>query len=126
MRKEDLKYEMDPTGPDIMIDEGKSNGFIALRRIRWQADKDFKIDIRRYTINADGDEHPSKGISLDTDGANGVTEGLVNLGYGDTSALLTSIKNRDDYEDALSNVNDTNGNNVNTGRDVLDRIFEES
>lgn len=104
-KKKDLKYEADPNYKGLDINEpNRGNSYIGIRKIRWTPDADFKIDLRRYVTRVDGDEYPSKGISMDDDVADKVTEGMVDLGYGNTGNILNSLSNRDDFKEGLDNI----------------------
>lgn len=122
-KKTDLKYESDPNFKGIEINEpNRGNSFIGIRKIRWKPEDDFKIDLRRYVVRVnDGDVYPSKGISMEDDIADKVTEGMVDLGYGNTTNLLTSLFDREDFEDGLKNLGEHEAKK--SAKDFLDNIL---
>ena len=90
-----------------MVDE-KNNQFIRLAEIAWAgADEEvdpskIKLDIRKYTTDADGNERMLKGCSfLTEDGPHELTHALVEEGFGNTEKILTAIKQRSDFPDAV-------------------------
>lgn len=91
---------------DHVFDE-RNNVFIALRKIVWgNGDKDNpKLDMRRWGIDADGNESPHKGFSfLTDDGPNELSRVLVEVGYGHTGELLGELSKRDDFKTQLNTI----------------------
>lgn len=100
----EFKYNKDPDF-DYLISESGSN-FIALRKIKFgksQDDEevtpeDRKLDLRKWSIDAEGNERMLKGISFpDDESVDELVNTLVELGYGDTKHILTSLKDRDEF-----------------------------
>jgi hypothetical protein len=84
---------------NIIVDEKGSN-YLALRKVKW-FDNDYKLELRRWTSNAEG-EIPGKGVSFMTEeGPHELAKALVEAGYGDTNELLEILNSRDSesYED---------------------------
>ena len=109
----EFKYSI--RGINRIIDE-KNNQFIRLAEIAWAgADEEvdpskikydlrryFTLDIRKYTTDADGNERMLKGCSfLTEDGPHELTHALVEEGFGNTEKILTAIKQRSDFPDAV-------------------------
>ena len=101
----EFKYSI--RGINRIIDE-KNNQFIRLAEIAWAgADEEvdpsnIKLDIRKYTTDADGNERMLKGCSfLTEDGPHELTHALVEEGFGNTEKILTAIKQRSDFPDAV-------------------------
>ena len=92
MSKE-FAYTTDPDF-DYTIDE-KGNTFIALRKIDWGNNGNYKLDLRKYYASESG-ETMSKGVSfLTEDGPNELTKVLIETGYGDDKEIAdTIIENR--------------------------------
>lgn len=92
MQKE-FTYSTDPDF-DYTIDE-KGNTFIALRKIDWRSNGNYKLDLRKYYASESG-ETMSKGVSfLTDDGPNELTKVLIETGYGDDNEIAnTIIENR--------------------------------
>lgn len=84
---------------DHIFDE-RNNTFLALREIVWGDgdDESSKLDMRRWGVNADGEESPHKGFSfLTEEGPHELARVLVENGYGHTKELLTELSKRDDF-----------------------------
>lgn len=96
----DFKYEIDKDF-NFVIEEG-ANTSICLRKISWN-DRPAKIDIRKY-LYKDGEERLGKGVSLSDDATNELVNVLTQNGYGDTKQILRGIKNRNDFEESLKNI----------------------
>lgn len=101
----EFKYSI--RGINRIVDE-KNNQFIRLAEIAWAgADEEvdpskIKLDIRKYTMDADGNERMLKGCSfLTEDGPHELTHALVEEGFGNTEKILTAIKQRSDFPDAV-------------------------
>lgn len=96
-----------------VFDEGVGSSFLAFRKIRWNENSPYKLDIRKWFTNADGTETAGKGVSFMTEqGPHELTKVLLKHGFGETRDILDSIKEREDF---LYNV-----------KEVLDELGEES
>lgn len=124
MSKDNLQYEADESFRGITIDEGKNGSYLGIRKIRWNPDKPFKIDLRRYVVRTDGDEFPSKGISLDDDVADKVTESMIELGYGDTGNIITIITDREDFAEAVQDIIEAD-EITSSAREMLDSLLKD-
>ena len=84
------KYEMDHNGVNRIIDE-YGNSMLAMRMVRWRETNDFKLDIRKYRFDENG-ETPSKGITfLTEEGPGELAKALLEEGYGDAEHLAESL-----------------------------------
>lgn len=99
----EFNYEMEEGIDHILSEAG--NSFISLRKIRWKETSDFKFDIRKYYLT-NGEERAAKGISLDEEACNNLPIALLEEGFGDTKEVLNTIKDRDDFNSALSVLSD--------------------
>ena len=99
----EFNYEMEEGIDHILSEAG--NSFISLRKIRWKETSDFKFDIRKYYLT-NGEERAAKGISLDEEACNTLPIALLEEGFGDTKEILSTIKDRDDFNSALSVLSD--------------------
>lgn len=89
------KYEYDTEGIDRIIDE-RGNSALILRNVRWNEDKDFKLDLRNYYFTDEGERY-GKGISfLTEDGPDELVRILLEEGYGKPDEIAEAICNRDD------------------------------
>lgn len=112
------------------IVEEKGNQFIRFAQIAWAGEDEevepskIKYDLRRYFTDADNVEKMGKGVTFLSD--NGPTELaniLVEEGFGETFKILGSIKNRDDFADAVHEVcgdKVTSTDGIFDLRDILD------
>lgn len=97
---------------DEVFDEGVGSSFLALRKIRWNENSPYKLDIRKWFTNSDGSEVAGKGVSFITEnGPNGLVKALLKNNYGDTRDVLDSIKTRDDFLYNVKTVLDEMGEN---------------
>lgn len=97
------KITFDITGIDEIIEE-KENQFTALREVQW-GDRPSNLELRRWRNMPDGGEFPLKGVTFMTpEGPNTLAETLVNLGFGKTKDILSSLKDRDDFRRSLNTV----------------------
>ena len=96
MAKE-FHLELDPS-IDEVIDELPGNSFIALRKLRWSPTSEYRLDIRKWFTNSEGEEIAGKGVAFMTEeGPDNLIQALLKHGYGDTKKTLDGIKDRDDY-----------------------------
>lgn len=89
---------------DYTIEE-RGNSFTALRKLKWNDNGTERLDIRRYSINSEGDEVIGKGTGfLTEEGPDEMITILLDTGYGKTEDILNSIKDREDFIPALSKI----------------------
>lgn len=96
-RNANFQFEIQE-GFDFILEES-GNGSTNLRKISWNG-RPHKLDIRKYSYT-DGQEHMMKGVSLTDDGANELTDVLVEQGYGNTKRIIKALRERDDFDDSL-------------------------
>ena len=93
----EFKLEIDDSINEV-FDEVPGSSFLALRRLRWNESSPFKLDIRKWYTNNEGEEIAGKGISFMTeDGPDNLIQALLKHGYGDTQKTIDGIKDRDDF-----------------------------
>lgn len=103
MAKE-LKLELDQSVNEV-FDEVPGNSFLALRKLRWSENSPFKLDIRKWYVNSEGEEIAGKGVAFMTqEGPDNLIEALLKHGYGDTRKTLNGIKDRDDFAVAVKEI----------------------
>lgn len=91
-------------GFDHILEE-KGNQYTSLRKISWNDNGTYKLDIRRYYTTPEGEEKMGKGISFMTDeGPAELINALLQEGYGDTAEVVRNLKDRDDFRSALNSV----------------------
>lgn len=106
-------------GLDEIIDEQGSK-YIAIRKTQWIADGEepdeskAKIEIRRWTVTED--KEFGKGFAFLTEkGPHELTNVLVKKGFGDTKEILSSIRKRDDFREAVENLNNNDDEESDDG-----------
>ena len=105
----EFNLEIDESVNEV-IDEVPGNRFIALRKLRWSPESPFKLDIRNWYTNAEGEEIAGKGVSFMTpEGPDNLIEALLKHGYGDTRKTLNGIKDREDFAIAVKEAIIENG-----------------
>ena len=98
-------------GLNNIFDE-RGSSFLAIRKIQWVKDGDepdeskAKLELRRWMVQ-DGKEVPYKGLTfLTEEGPHNLVKSLIEEGYGHTKEVLTELKHRDDFKDAVEHLND--------------------
>lgn len=120
----EFKLELDPS-LNVVFDEAPgSNSFLALRRLKWSDNSPFRVDIRKWFTNAEGEEIAGKGVSFMTpEGPGNLINALLENGFGDTRETISSLKNREDFAVALKEViveNNIDLDSINVSIDQLD------
>lgn len=94
------------------IFDERDSSFLAIRKVQWVkegAEPDeskARLEIRRWTVQ-DGKEVALKGCTFLTEqGPHNLVKALVEEGYGDTKEILTELKHRSDFKDAVNHLND--------------------
>lgn len=93
---------------DHIFDE-KGNTFLAMRKGVWgdKPDESAKLELRKWNVNAQGEETPNKGFSFLTEhGPDNLAELLVSQGYGNSEEILRSIAAREGYSHIECSVKD--------------------
>lgn len=98
----EFTYEVDPNF-DFVIDE-KANKYIALRKIKWGSSEEYKLDLRNYVSNEDG-ERMLKGCTFISDETgHELANVLVREGYGHAEDIVNDIvENRRDIYLSMAN-----------------------
>lgn len=106
-KKAEELHQVIVDGVDILVEEG-NNTSINLRKVYWEdaknpkEDPKAKYELRKYTINKDGIEVPSKGVTfLSEEGPDLLVETLIEAGFGRTENILRSIVRRPDAEEIV-------------------------
>jgi len=87
---------------DEVIDE-KGNTVILFRKLAWGKGAE-KLELRKWFVDINK-ETPSKGVTfLTEEGPHNLVHTFIKKGFGDTEKILTELKARDGFEDALSSV----------------------
>lgn len=90
---------------DEVFDEASGNSFLALRKLRWSENAKFKLDIRKWYVNSDGEEIAGKGVSFITEeGPENLIQAMLKHGYGDTRKTLRGISDREDFSVAVKEI----------------------
>lgn len=101
----ELKLELDDSINEVIDEAPGSNSFIALRKLRWREGAPFKVDLRKWFVNGDGEEIAGKGVSFMTEeGPDNLVKALLKNGYGDTLMTMEAMKDREDFLPCLKEV----------------------
>lgn len=93
----EIQLEIDRTINEV-FDELPGSSYLALRRLRWNESSPFRLDIRKWYTNSEGQEIAGKGVSFMTEeGPNNLIVALMKHGYGDTEKTIEALKNREDF-----------------------------
>lgn len=110
----EFSLEIDDSVNEV-VDEAPGNSYIALRKLRWSPTSEFRLDIRKWFVNADGTEVAGKGVAFVTDeGPANLINALLKHGYGDTRKTLDGIKDRDDFLVTVKEVLEENNLNLDS------------
>ena len=97
-KEKEFNLEIDNSINEIIDEAPGSNSFIALRKLRWNENGKFKLDLRKWYINNEGEEIAGKGVSFSTEeGPSNLIEALLKHGYGETRKTLNGLKDREDF-----------------------------
>ena len=127
--KKNSEFKYSFRGINRIIEE-KGNTFLRLAVIAWVGEDEdvdpskIKLDLRKYTTDAEGNEKMLKGVSFMTEqGPHDLVHVMVEEGFGNTEKILDTIKTRTDFSDAVKSsygekVSDSN-DEVFDLRDIL-------
>ena len=100
----EFNLEIDPS-INVVFDEVPGSSFLALRKLRWNSNSSFRLDIRKWYTNSEGEEIAGKGVSFMTpEGPENLVQALLENGYCDTRKTLRGIKDREDFAVAVKEV----------------------
>lgn len=120
-KKDDIKLTI-VGGFDRIIEE-QSNSFVALRKLKWTEDGTARYDLRRYRIDADGNEVVGKGLGFTTEeGPHELANVLVEEGFGDTTKIIRSIMTRGDFSEAMEKAANPDSSDEEEGINLEDVI----
>ena len=100
MPRKDMTFnlEIDDSVNEV-FDEGIGNSFLAMRKLRWNEDSPFKLDLRKWITDSSGKEIAGKGFSFITEeGPENLVNCLLRHGYGDTRKTLEGLQDREDFD----------------------------
>ena len=89
---------------DEVVDS-KGNSVIMLRTVAWGENGKEKLELRKWIVDIN-EEKPLKGVAfLTEDGPDNLVNVLLDKGYGKTDEVLEVLSTREDFKDALSELN---------------------
>ena len=95
----ELTFTIKEDGINELIDE-KGSLALMLREVAW-GNRESHLELRSWKIDPDK-EFPMKGTKfLTEEGPHKLAEVLVDKGFGTTTVLLSELKNRPDFDNAL-------------------------
>lgn len=126
-KEKEFNLEIDDSINEIIDEAPGSNSFIALRKLRWNEDGKFKLDLRKWYTNSEGEEIAGKGVSFSTEeGPSNLIEALLKHGYGETRKTLNGIKDREDFPIEVKRILKENNINIDDIEiPTIDSIDEE-
>ena len=102
--KSDAPFTYTVGAIDEVIDS-KGNSVIMLRNIAWGENGKEKLELRRWIVDIN-EEKPLKGVTfLTEDGPDNLVNVLLDKGFGKTEEVLGVLSARDDFKDALEELN---------------------
>ena len=86
-----------------IFDENVGNSFLAIRKLKWNEESPYRIDMRKWYTNSEGEEIAGKGVSfLTEEGPSELTKILIKHGYGNTEEILDQLSEREDFASSLN------------------------
>ena len=93
-KEKKIEFEVLDEDPLEGVFDNNSNSFLALRTVSWNK-QPGRLELRRWYVNSEDEEIPSKGISFSTDqGPHQLTHLLLKLGYGDDDTIEAIMEDR--------------------------------
>ena len=121
----EFNLEIDESVNEI-FDENVGNSFLAMRRLRWSPTTEFKLDLRKWYTNSEGEEIAGKGFSFITEeGPNELAKVLIKHGYGNTEDVMDQLSIRDDFIPSVNKVLQRKGLSIN-GYESVDKVQEDA
>ena len=97
----EYKYTLDKSLDEVVDEQG--NVAIMLRKLGWNTSEP-KVELRKWFITEQG-ERPSKGVAFCTpEGPGNLAKALIRNGFGHTNELISELKGREDFDEALAQV----------------------
>ena len=100
---------------NVIFDE-KGSKYGTIRLAQWVKEgkepdeSKAKIEIRHMINSAEGEQY-GKGYAFDTEeGPHELVGALIDCGFGNTKDILKKIVKRDDFKDAVENINNEDDN----------------
>lgn len=107
-KEKKITYDILDENPLENVFDNKDNSYLAIRTVSWNKSSP-KLEVRRWYIDDENNESPSKGITFSTEeGPHQLTHLLLKLGYGDDNVIDSIMKNRRVNNKKSVNTNDKN------------------
>lgn len=95
-----IQYKIEQGTINDIIEE-RNNTVTMLRKVAWNG-RDARLELRKWVIEENG-EKPMKGLSFSTEeGPHNLVHILTKRGFGDTKTILGNLKEREDFDSALT------------------------
>ena len=118
-------------GLDVTFDE-RGSSFLALRKVQWVKSGDepdeskAKLELRKWMVDKEGVERANKGFSfLTEDGPHELARVLVHEGFGKTKEILSELRTRDDFVEAVNHINENEDSTEGEYFDIRSLIMED-
>lgn len=109
-KEKKITYDILDENPLENVFDNKDNSYLAIRTVSWNKQQP-KLEIRRWYMDDENNESPSKGITFSTEeGPHQLTHLLLKLGYGDDNVIDSIMKNRKANNKKSVTINDKNEN----------------
>ena len=107
-KEKKITYDILDENPLENVFDNKDNSYLAIRTVSWNKSSP-KLEVRRWYIDDENNESPSKGITFSTEeGPHQLTHLLLKLGYGDDNVIDSIMKNRKANNKKSVTTNDKN------------------
>jgi hypothetical protein len=94
-----VSYEINKDGINEIIDE-QNNSILMLRQVAWNGRAEH-LELRKWAVGEES-EVPMKGVTFTTEEApHNLVNVMTKLGFGDTKTILSNMKDRADFDQAL-------------------------
>jgi len=93
-KEKKIEFEVLDEDPLEGVFDTYNNSFLALRTVSWNR-QPGKLELRKWYVNTEDEEVPSKGITFSTDdGPHQLTHLLLKMGYGDDDTIEAILEDR--------------------------------
>lgn len=107
-KEKKITYDILDENPLENVFDNKDNSYLAIRTVSWNKSNP-KLEVRRWYIDDENNESPSKGITFSTEeGPHQLTHLLLKLGYGDDNVIDSIMKSRKANNKKSVTINDKN------------------
>lgn len=93
-KEKKITFDIMDEDPLENVFDNRDNSYLAIRKVSWNRQQP-KLEIRRWYMDGEDNETPSKGITFYTEeGPHQLTHLLLKLGYGDPETIEAIMEER--------------------------------